>query len=88
MISHKALQALGLPDTQLPVVLTALATLVLSNSALSSQEMAIKMYETHRRVADPTDVFLTQPTTQSQVGGENVEDSAEEEEEVEVIDSQ
>ena len=49
VIFNKALAALGIPDGQLPVILPALETRPNPNSTDSICQMAIRMYETHKK---------------------------------------
>ena len=60
MVFRKVIQALRLPDGQLPIVLSAFRTMNASTSAQSLKELKIKMYETHRPITAHTDVYQAQ----------------------------
>ena len=57
MIFNKALQALNLPETQLPIVLSALETKNNPNDVIALKDITVRMFETHRVHADRTDIY-------------------------------
>ena len=64
VIFNRAIQALRLPDGQLPIVLSALEARPDRFSVESLREMTIRMYETHRPKTDTTEVFMTNTESQ------------------------
>ena len=56
-ICVKALQALRLPGSRFPIVLSALDAKQNTTNVLDLGDIAIRMYETHRVHADRSDVF-------------------------------
>ena len=56
VIFNKALASLRIPDGQLPVILSALESRPDPKSTNALREMAIRMYETHKRTDSP-DVY-------------------------------
>ena len=58
VIFNRAIQALRLPDGQLPIILSALETRPDRFSVDSLREITIRMYETHRPKIDTAEVFV------------------------------
>ena len=58
-VFRKAIQALHLPEAQLPVVLSALEPRGDAYDILTLEQMTIRMYESHRSSPDTTDVYRT-----------------------------
>ena len=85
MTFHKAIQALKLPDGQLPIVLAALKTSGEATSLKALRELTIKMYETHKSSGDATEVYHAQPESTPTIIPE-VEEELEEESEWEITD--
>ena len=57
VIFNRAIQALRVPEGQLPIVLSALETRPDRFSIEGLRDITIRMYETHRPKPDPTEVF-------------------------------
>ena len=57
IVFHRAIQALGIPDGQLHILLAALETSPNPTSVESMKALAIKMYEAHRGKHDSSEVF-------------------------------
>ena len=80
VIFNRAIQALRVPEGQLPIILSALETRPDRFSIDSLKDITIRMYETHRPKIDSTEVFVTdhgQDTVQSSYIDSNVADELE-----------
>lgn len=83
MILRRSLHPIGLPESQLHGVLSALPALGLSIAAVALREMAIRTYETHWGIQGHSEAFLIQPSDIA-----NPESVGESEYEVAMVDSQ
>ena len=59
-VSHRPLQALRLPDGQLPIVLATLETFPVPHSVQALRPLAMKMFETRKTTVDSSEVYQTQ----------------------------
>ena len=59
IVFHRAIQALRIPDGQLPILLATLETFSNPTSVESLKALTVKMYETHRGKLDSSEVFAT-----------------------------
>ena len=75
IIFHRAIQALRLPEGQLPILLATLETFPNPTSVTSLRELSIKMYETHKSKIDPSEVFTTGNTENGEEHSESEEES-------------
>ena len=75
VIFNRAIQALRLPEGQLPIVLSALESRPDRFSVDSLREMTIRIYETHRPKIDTAGVFAA-TTNQTPGGHENDESNS------------
>ena len=68
VVFNRAIQALRVPDGQLPIILSALETRPDRFSVDSLKDITIRMYETHRPKIDTTEVYVANnyPPTESQ----------------------
>ena len=82
MTFHKAIQALKLPDGQLPIVLAALKTSGEATSLKALRELTIKMYETHKSSGDATEVYHAQLESTPTISNDTEEEEAESEWEI------
>ena len=62
MISNMALRALNIPESQLPIVLSALETKNNPNDMIALNDITIRMFETHRVHVDRTDFYTAGAT--------------------------
>ena len=74
IVSHRAIQALLVPDGQLPILLATLETFPNPTSVGALKSLTIKMYETHRGELDSSEVFA------ADLNAGNDNDSSDEEE--------
>ena len=57
MVRREAIQALRFTGGELPTALSALGTSGVATSIQALKDLAIKMYQTHRPIADRADVY-------------------------------
>ena len=67
VVFHRSLQALRLPEGQLPIVLATLETFPAPHSVHALKALAIKMFETHKNAVDSSEVYQTQVDSRAEV---------------------
>ena len=66
VVFHRALQALRLPEGQLPIVLATLETFPSPHSVQALKALTIKMFETHKNTVDSSEVYQTQVNSRAE----------------------
>ena len=73
IIFHRAIQAIRVPEGQLPILLATLETFPNPTSVTSLRELSIKMYETHKSKPDSSEVFMAKNIESDEENSESEE---------------